>query len=283
LGEDLDDLCSDLVTMLQGRGQALACAYVGPDEHVGTVASRLIRVTRWLCIDDLQFVTRVPGLEAQEGPKRCRWGRMRRAIRPEFNDGGFSMIAIALSLLATAVLTAILLSTMLDSGGASSGTSGGISNAPGVEEATALQAQQALTDGLTAAETAAVAGGGFGSLQPAALSASEPSTTFVTGPSTNPTTVSMAVTGAADAQPGADIEAAGGIGGTGGDGGSITLAARSTNGTCWLVWKSSGGSTWYGAQSGQSSCTAPAIAAAPSPGSVSSSTIGWQPSSFPTT
>ena len=104
------------------------------------------------------------------------------ADRPPPDDGGFSMIATALSLLATAVLTAILLGTMLNTSGTSNGS---ISNAPGVAEATALQAQQTLSTGLTAADTAAANAGGYGSLQPSTLTASNPSITFVAGPSTN--------------------------------------------------------------------------------------------------
>ena len=114
----------------------------------------------------------------------------RTADRPPPDDGGFSMIATVLSLLATAVLTAILLGTMLNTSGTSNGS---ISNAPGVAEATALQAQQTLSTGLTAADTAAANAGGYGSLQPSTLTASNPSITFVAGPSTNSSTVSMAV------------------------------------------------------------------------------------------
>lgn len=80
-------------------------------------------------------------------------------------EGGFSMIATALGLAATAILTAVLLGTMLDSNGT---TANGISREPGVAEAGALQAQQTLTTGLTTVDTAAISGGGYGSLQPSA-------------------------------------------------------------------------------------------------------------------
>ena len=234
----------------------------------------------------------------------------RTADRPPSGDGGFSMIATVLSLLATAVLTAILLGTMLNTSGTSNGS---ISNAPGVAEATAVQAQQTLSTGLTAADTAAANAGGYGSLQPSTLTASNPSTTFVAGPSTNSSTVSMAVVSdvAGDAGGGAPASgatggstsgiggyagsiaaatgaaSAGGGGGSGssgqarsGDGGAITLADRSTDGTCWLIWRSAGG-TWYGGQTKQASCTAPPLASAPSAGVVTSATIGWQQGSFP--
>jgi len=222
------------------------------------------------------------------------------------------MIATALSLLATAVLTAILLGTMLNSGGSSNGN---ISDAPGIAQATALQAQDTLSTGLTAAETAATNAGGYGSLQPSSLTASNPSITFVTGPSTSFTTVSMAVVnasvgpGSSGGNPGGGVANSGGVAGYAGGiaaatgaasggggagqtsaagtpqggsgGGAITLADRASNGTCWLIWKSGGGGTWYGAQTRQPSCTAPAIASTPSPGPVNSSTIGWQQGSFP--
>ncbi len=210
----------------------------------------------------------------------------RDAARQTFGDGGFSMIATALALLATAVLTALLLGTMLNSDGASGS---GVSDEPGVAQATALQAQQTLSTGLTAADAAAVNAGGYGSLQPLTLTASNPSIIFVNGPSTNSDTVSMAVVSGNDSQSDAGTGDGAGMGGdaggfeSGGDGGggSITLADRSTNGTCWLVWKSTGGDTWYGAETGQASCIAQPIASTPSPAPVSSSSIGWQSSSFP--
>jgi hypothetical protein len=47
------------------------------------------------------------------------------------------------------------------------------------------------------------------------------------------------------------------------------------------VWKGQGSASWYGAQTDQPTCTAPALASTPSPGPVSSSGIGWQTGSFP--
>jgi hypothetical protein len=175
------------------------------------------------------------------------------------------MIATMLSLVATALLVGILLSATLHSGNSSNAS---ISNAPGVAEADGLQAQEALSTGLSAASTAAAGAGGYGTITPGELSGSEPSATFVSGPSSNPSTISIAVS------PGLQM------GVTGGPSGSITLADRSADGTCWLVWRSAE-ATWYGAQTDLSSCTAPAMATAPSPGSVSSSSIGWAQGTFP--
>jgi hypothetical protein len=210
-------------------------------------------------------------------------------------NGGFSMIATTIGLLAAAILTALLLGTMLDSNGT---TPNGISNEPGVAEATALQAQQTLTTGLTTADSAAIGAGGYGSLQPSALTASDPSISFVAGPSTNSDTISMATTAGSSGGGGGGggISGGGAVGGIAGaeagdggaagvgsgiGGGTITLADRSTDGTCWLVWKEAGSGTWYGAETELASCTAPALASAPSPGPVTSSSIGWKQGSFP--
>jgi hypothetical protein len=69
------------------------------------------------------------------------------------------MIATMLSLVATALLVGILLSATLHSGNSSNAS---ISNAPGVAEADGLQAQEALSTGLSAASTAAAGAGGYG-------------------------------------------------------------------------------------------------------------------------
>jgi hypothetical protein len=197
-------------------------------------------------------------------------------------DDGFSMIATALALIATALLTAILVGTTLNSGGSSGAPSGtGVSNAPGVAQATGLQAQQTLSTGLATVATAAASGGGYGSLQPSALSAANPSITFVAGPSTDATTISVAVVGGAAGSDQSGIGGVAAMGGAGDMGGSVTLAVRATDGTCWLAWRSSESGTWYGAQTGQPSCTAPALASTPTAGSVSSSSIGWEQGSYP--
>jgi hypothetical protein len=117
----------------------------------------------------------------------------------------------------------------------------------------------------------------------------------VTGASSNADTISVAVgggdgsgTGGATGGIGAAIGAATGAGaGTGagaatGQSGEVTLADRSSNGTCWLVWKSGAGPAWYGAQTNLPSCTAPALTSTPTASPVSSSSIGWQEGSFPT-
>jgi hypothetical protein len=211
------------------------------------------------------------------------------------------MIVTMLSLVAVALLTLLLMSTTLNS---SSTSATSVSNAPGVGLADNLLAQQSLSTALTAVDAAASSAGGYGSLDLGVLSASDPSVSFVAGPTTGASAVSIAVTGGSGGSGGASsaggggsvnsaissAEAAAGAGGgggvgsgtaTGGASGSVTLAARSSNGTCWLVWRGAGSATWFGAQTGQPSCTAPALSSAPEAGPVSSSSIGWQPGTFP--
>ncbi len=166
------------------------------------------------------------------------------------------MIATMLSLVAAALLVAVLLSSTLHSGGNSSTS---ISNAPGVAEADALQAQQSLTTALSATGGALAQAGGYGGVSASALASSDPSISFVDGPSSSPVVVSVA----ADNQSG-----------------SVTLADHSADGTCWLAWKSAG-ATWYGAQTHLSSCSAPAFGSPPVAGPVTSAAIGWQQGSFP--
>lgn len=182
--------------------------------------------------------------------------------RSEDADGGFTVIATMLSLVIGALLVALLLGKTL---GSSTTSSTSIDNAPGVSEADSLQAKQSLSVGLTAAATAAAASGGYATLTSADLSQANPSIHFVMGPSASSSTVSVATTAT----------------GGGDGGGSLTMAAHASDGTCWLVWRSDQGATWYGAQSALASCTAPAISSPPTPGPASPSTIGWQQGSFP--
>ncbi len=215
------------------------------------------------------------------------------------DEDGFSMIATVLSLVVAALALALLLGTTLHSSGRSST---GVANAPGVAQADRIQAQQSLSQGLTAAQTLAAGAGGLSGVTPSGLGSSNPSIAFVSGPSSGPTTVSVAVTSAgggsnaAGGTPGGGTsDGVGGIAGlagaagqagdtgtgTSGGTGSITLADRSSDGVCWLVWSSGGTATWYGAQTGLTSCTAPPLSAAPTPGPVSSTVIGWQQGRFP--
>jgi hypothetical protein len=95
----------------------------------------------------------------------------------------------------------------------------------------------------------------------------------VTGPSTGSDSISVAGSGsgsASDAVPD----------GSGQDSGSVTLAARSASGRCWLLWKDVS-TTWFGEETGGQPCVATALASAPTAGPPSASAVGWQQDAFP--
>ena len=173
------------------------------------------------------------------------------------DDAGLSMVVTLAGLVIVALLVLVALKSSFGSG-----SSSGSSVRQPVSAADDAQAQQSLATALTTAATATAASGTFVGLDASALQAAEPSVTFVDGPSTGPTTVSVASTS---------------------DGsGSITLAARATSGTCWFAWRSPQTGAWYGAETGGGSCAAQPIEPTPNPGAVSGASIGWQQGSFPT-
>lgn len=215
--------------------------------------------------------------------------------RSAYGDSGQAgAIAMVISLGIVAILTAVILSVTLESG-SDVGTSGapGLEANPAVAAASDTQAQAALSDAI-AAESASAAGGGA-----AGFGAADPSVQFTTGPSTGPSVISVGtgpgtsggaggIPGAGDVIPGAGgvtvpgVPGAGGGASAGGGGGAggTTLAIRSSSGTCWFAYLGGGGD-WYGAQTGQPSCTAPALVSVPAAGPVSSTAIGWHPGKFP--
>ena len=196
-------------------------------------------------------------------------GRRRR------DDSGFSIAVVAISMLVVAAL--VLPAAKATLGGTTGSSSDSVSGNPEVALAESVQAQQSLSTALNAASGLGAGGGGSiaglgdsgvgGAANTAAagdiarLSAAEPSLTFVSGPTTSATTVSVAEDPSLP--------------------GSVTLATRSASGVCWLVWHASGTATWYGAQTHLASCSAPALGSPPSQGPVSSTAIGWQTGSFP--
>ena len=176
---------------------------------------------------------------------------------PPTADAGFSIVATMLSLLVSAILVALVLTSTLGSHGQSKP---GIANAPGVGLADNVQAQQALSISVTAATTAeAASGGDYSTVTVSILSAANPSITYMDGPSTSSSVISVANSAS---------------------GGGITMVVRASSGICWLVWAGSGG-TWYGAQTNQTSCTAPPLNSAPTASAVSSTAIGWRHGGFP--
>jgi len=164
------------------------------------------------------------------------------------------MVVTVISLLISALLILLVLKA---TAGSNSGSAR--SAPPPVAAADTGLAQQNLSGALATLQQVDAAG--QGSPDAATLQAADASLTFTSGSSSSPSTLSVT--------PGTD-------------GSSVTLADRSTDGTCWVVWWSPRASTWFGAQTDQPSCTAPNGSAAPSPGPVSPSTIGWQQGTFPT-
>jgi hypothetical protein len=195
------------------------------------------------------------------------------------DDTGFSMVVVAISMVVVAALVLFAAKATLGTSGSSNDS---VSGNPEVALAESVQAQQSLSTALDAASGLGAGGGGGGgggsiagldqsgvggaaetgaAADIARLSTAEPSLTFVSGPTTSPTTVSVAED---PSTPGA-----------------VTLATRSAGGVCWLVWHAPGTVTWYGAQTHLASCSAPALGSPPNPGPVSSTAIGWQTGSFP--
>jgi hypothetical protein len=157
------------------------------------------------------------GLKFPVGPADApavETGSTRAPRRRGAPDAGFSMIVTMISLVGVALLTLLLLSTTLHS---SSTSATGVSNAPGVGLADNLLAQQSLSTALSAVGAAASSAGGYGSIDLGVLSASDPSVTYVNGPTTGASTVSIAVTNVSGAS-------AGGIPATGDSGGSYGSA-----------------------------------------------------------
>jgi len=175
--------------------------------------------------------------------------------RPCRDDTGLSMVVTLAGLVVVALLVLVGIRSTLSPGG-----SGPAAGHP-VSTADQVQAQQALSTALTAAGTASAGSGSYVGLDASMLQTAEPTLTFTAGPSDGAATVSVASTS---------------------DGsGSVTLAARASGGTCWFVWRSPQAGTWYGAQSGGGSCAAQPIEPTPNPGTVSSTSIGWQQGGFP--
>ncbi len=172
------------------------------------------------------------------------------------DDRGLSMVVTAIGLLITAVLVLFSLKATGITGSSGPGSSADTQSGA-VSAADATQVQQNLSMGLTSAEQTSVGGQ---TASPATLQASNPSIDFTSGPSTDPGTVSVASTTA---------------------GAAVTLTARASDGTCWVIWWSPTGGTWYGAQTGQTSCTAPSPSVTPTTGSVADTSIGWQQGSYP--
>ena len=97
-------------------------------------------------------------------------------------------------------------------------------------------------------------GASWASMRPSSRPPSRPSSS-PTAASTGPGSVSVAST--------SDLS------------GAVTLAVRASNGTCWFAWQAPDSGTWYGARTGGGTCAAEPIEPTPTPGVVSSSSVGW--------
>ena len=187
-------------------------------------------------------------------------------------DSGFSMIVTMLSLLIVSLLFLASMTAMFKGSGGYK-----LSNEPGIGLADNLQAQEALQTSLMMAESQAVASGGYGTITPATLSAINASINYVSGPSHNDSTISVATAAGVlnTGVPGAESGPSGN-----GPSGSITLAIASPSGVCLLAWKGAG-TSWFGEQLHLTSCQAPVITATPVPGQPTRSTIGWHMGGLP--
>ncbi len=178
------------------------------------------------------------------------------------DEAGFGLLGIVISLLVVALLSVGALEAFAGGSGAGSGSQ---VLSPTVDRAYDVQAQSSLSTAMQNVRDGAISNGG--------LSASDLAQFGVTtGPSSSATMVSGAV---------ADQTASGGPDGALGFG-SVTLAAASKSGTCWYVWFSTS-ATWFGFEPDATSCIAPSMATAPTPGAGSPGTVGWQQGSFPAT
>jgi hypothetical protein len=192
---------------------------------------------------------------------------------------GFGMVSLVLSLAVVAVGGAIGGTVLL---GGSSGSNDGLGSGAGspANRAYDIAAESTLSTAQSTVQTAATTTG-YGSITAQSLEFDEPSVQFTSGPSTSDNQVSVASFGG---QPGAG--SSGSIPSVGGasSSGSVTLATFSNStsgqGSCLFVWMTEG-TTWYGAESDQSSCAAPSLASAPQAGAPSSSAIGWAQNAFP--
>lgn len=209
------------------------------------------------------------------GGRRVFTGIMSRATLHGRDGAGFGLVGLVGTLLVLGALVAIAVASVNTlSGGqspstdlptssaASGGGSGGGSGLGGeVGIAADLAAQQNLQAAVTAAQQVAITSGNS-SAGLSTLQAAERGLRFVSGPSSDEETVSVA-------------ESAG-VGG----GGSVTLAVRSTSGTCWYAWVGAG-TSWFGAEPDSKSCVAEPLSTAPSAGSPAPGVVGWRQGGFP--
>lgn len=170
---------------------------------------------------------------------------------------GMSGLVILVGLVVVAVLVLISAKALL----ANSSTGPSSSTGQAIVQADSIQAQQALSTALSTVQNQVTAGGGSSGDLVGALQAAEPSITFSEAPSTKASVVAVTA--------GPQVS------------GSVGLAARSSDGTCWFIWWAPTATAWFGQQSGQASCPAPVLAAAPTPQPVGGTGVTWRSGGFP--
>ena len=184
-------------------------------------------------------------------------GTARHRVRRR-DEQGLSMVVTMVSLVAVALL--VLLAARATLGGSSGSASTSVDQP--VAAADGAEAQQTLSTALGAVASASGSTDSYVGIDAAELSTSEPSLQFTDGASTGPDSVSVAATS---------------------DGsGAVTLSVRANDGTCWFAWRAPDSGAWYGARTGGSPCAAEPVEPTPTPGAVSSSSVGWEQGAFPT-
>ena len=178
------------------------------------------------------------------------------------DQAGFGLLSTVIALLIVALLGLGALKALA---GRSSTGSNSQALSPVLTKAYDIQAQSALSTAMRNVRDDAIGNGGLSGLDLAPLG-------VTTGPSSSPTQVSGAVTGASLVSGGLDAQLGSG---------SATLAADSRSGTCWFVWLSAS-ATWFGYEPDATACVAQPMAE-PSAGRASPGTVGWQKGSFPVT
>jgi hypothetical protein len=176
------------------------------------------------------------------------------------DQAGFGLVSLIVSLGVLGLL-ALLAVEVIPSNPATTGGTASRTGASLLPHAGDTVAQANLMSAVSVVAEAAITGEGYGSVQAASLAGSSPGVVFTTGPSTNAAHISVA---AAAGPPG-----------------GVTLAVRSTSGTCWYLWMSSV-ATSYGADVGHP-CVAPALGSPPAPSAPSGGAIDWQSVGFPST
>lgn len=190
---------------------------------------------------------------------------------PGIDERGLSVAGLLVSMLVLAVVAGGSVAA-LDLGGGSStpalrlpsasGTAAGAEPAVGgvVGEAADIAAQQNLDTAADIVEQAA-ASSGYAGITPAAVEGAARGLAFTTGASSGDDQVSLVASPAP------------------GDG-SVTLALRSSSGTCFLVWTASA-ATWFGTEPGAGTCAAGALDAPPAASTPGPGKVGWQQGTFP--